>query len=136
MLIRAACERDLAAILEIQSAAPDASQWAPGDYLSYMCLVAEEEGCVVGFAVSRQVAEGEFEILNLAVAPSRRRRGVGRRLLTDILERRPGELFLEVRESNTPARRFYEQAGFGAITKRLQYYCNPVETAIVMKLHS
>ncbi len=123
-------------ILEIQSAAPEASQWNPRDYLSYECRVAVEGGEVRGFSVARQVADGEWEVLNLAVAAAFRRRGIGRQLLKNLLEGRRGEFFLEVRESNSAAREFYEQAGFRAITKRLQYYANPVETAIVMKLYS
>ena len=90
----------------------------------------------MGFIVARPVAAGEWEVLNLAVAPRVRRLGIGRQLLGDILARHAGEFFLEVRESNIPARRFYEYAGFRDITKRLQYYCNPVESAIVMKLLS
>lgn len=136
MTIRPAREDDLARILEIQSAAPEASQWPPGDYLTHDCLVAEEEASVLGFVVTRQLAPDEWEILNLAIAPESRRSGIGLLLLHDALAQRHGRFFLEVRESNTAARRFYERAGFQAITKRLQYYSNPVETAIVMKLHS
>ena len=135
MVIRAASEQDLTAIAEIQSAAPEASQWDPGDYLTFECRVAELAGEVVGFVVARPLA-GECEILNLAVAPGVRRRGIGRQLLTGILRRYPSEFFLEVRESNQAARLFYERQGFRAITKRLQYYANPVESAIVMKLYS
>lgn len=136
MIIRAAGERDLAAILEIQAAAPEASQWAPLDYLQYECMAAEQEGLVVGFLAARPLAEGEWEILNLAVAPAHRKRGIARRLLNDLLERHVGEFFLEVRQSNLAARRLYSQAGFKMITQRLQYYSNPVEPAIVMKLYS
>ena len=135
MVIRAASEQDLPAIAEIQSAAPEASQWNPGDYLTFECLVAEREGTVVGFLVARPMA-GECEILNLAIAPGVRRRGIGRQLLGDLLQRHPGEFFLEVRESNEAARQFYHRFGFRLITKRVQYYANPVESAIVMKLFS
>ena len=136
LLIRPVREMDLARIQEIQSSSPEASQWPPRDYLSYDCRVAEENGSVLGFAVSRQIAPEESEILNMAVDPSRRRQGIGQHLLGDLLAQHPGQFSLEVRESNEPALRFYEQAGFRAITKRLQYYSNPVEAAIVMKLHS
>jgi ribosomal-protein-alanine N-acetyltransferase len=136
VVIRAASEQDLPAIADIQSAAPEASQWTPRDYLTYECRIAEEGSAVVGFIVARPVDSREWEILNLAVASRVRRQGIGRQLLGDTLARHPGEFFLEVRESNIPARRFYEYAGFRAITKRLQYYCNPVEAAIVMKLLS
>ena len=136
MVIRAASEQDLPAIAAIQSAAPEASQWSPRDYLTYECRVAEVETGVVGFLVARGVADHEWEILNLAVAPEVRRQGIGRQLLGDILARHSGEFFLEVRESNMPARQFYEYAGFRVITRRLQYYSNPEESAIVMKLLS
>lgn len=136
MLIRAAREEDLTAIEEIQSASPEASQWTPRDYLAYECRIAEEAGAVVGFSVTRQVAAEEWEILNLAVAPSARRNGLGSRLLEEILSRCRGDVFLEVRASNGAARKLYENTGFRTITERLQYYYNPIETGIVMKLHS
>src|SRR5437588_692310 len=97
---------DLPAIAEIQSAVPEASQWNPGDYLSFECRVAERDSTIVGFVVARAVAEREWEILNLAVASGARRQGIARQLLGDVLGRHPGEVFLEVRESNTAARRF------------------------------
>jgi ribosomal-protein-alanine N-acetyltransferase len=134
--IRAAGERDLVGIAEIQAAAPEASQWNPGDYLGYDCRVAEQAGRVVGFLVSRRLAGGESEILNLAVAPDARRQGIGRQLWAAYLAGNPGEVFLEVRESNEAARRFYERLGFELVTKRLQYYSNPAESAIVMKHYS
>lgn len=136
MIVRAATEADLPAIAEIQASAPEASQWSPRDYLAYDCRVAERDNLVLGFLVVRSVAEREWEILNLAVASGVRRQGVGRKLLTDLLAMHSGEFYLEVRESNKPARLFYAQVGFKMITKRLQYYANPPDAAIVMKLYS
>jgi ribosomal-protein-alanine N-acetyltransferase len=136
VVIRPATEQDLPAISDIQASAPEASQWDPRDYLAYECRVAERDNLVLGFLVVRAVAEGEWEILNLAVAPGVRRQGIGRQLLSHALERHTGQCFLEVRESNEAARRFYERLGFKEVTKRLQYYSNPPETAIVMKLYS
>jgi ribosomal-protein-alanine acetyltransferase len=136
VIVRAATEADLPAIAGIQASAPQASQWSPRDYLAYDCRVAERDGLVLGFLVARATAEPEWEILNLAVAPTFRRQGVGLLLLSGLLARHSGEFFLEVRESNQAARRFYEQLGFKTVAKRLQYYSNPPETAIVMKLYS
>ena len=124
------------AISEIQASTPEASQWKPSDYLAYECFVAEQDNLVLGFLVVRAVIQGEWEILNLAVAPGSRRQGIGRQLLRNAVERNRGECFLEVRESNEPARRFYERLGFKTVTKRLRYYSNPPEAAIVMKLYS
>ena len=104
-MIRRAATADLPAIREIQNASPDAAQWDPGGYEVY---VADVDGRVVGFLVSRAVAAEEFEILNLAVAPEYRRRGVGRELLGALLQNVRGDVFLEVRESNQAARKFYQ----------------------------
>ena len=136
MVIRAATEQDLPAISEIQASTAEAAHWNPRDYLTYECRVAERDGLVLGFLVVRAVAERDWEILNLAVAPAVRRQGIGRQLLSDALERHAGECFLEVRESNEAARQFYKGFGFKPITERLRYYSNPPETAIVMKLYS
>ena len=76
MKVRAATPEDLAAIAEIQALSPEASQWEPESYLNYDCTVATGKR-VIGFLVTRQTAPGEREILNLAVDPSQRRRGVG-----------------------------------------------------------
>jgi ribosomal-protein-alanine N-acetyltransferase len=135
VITRAATEDDLPAILQIQESALDAAQWDPRDYLAYECLVAENGAAIVGFLVAR-AAGPESEILNLAVAPGFRRQGIGRQLLSDFGTRHPGDLFLEVRESNEAARRFYERLGFAVVIKRLRYYDNPPDSAIVMKLHS
>lgn len=134
--VRAASEKDVPAIAAIQTDAPEASQWNPADYLAYDCRVAESGGAVVGFVVARAVASSEWEILNLAVAVTSRRQGVGRSLLGDILAQRPIEIYLEVSESNTTARSFYEALGFRLVTTRLQYYADSGEAAIVMKLYS
>ena len=96
--------RDLPAVARIQATCPEASQWMPLDYLAHAAVVATEKGRVAGFAVARQVAPDEYEILNMAVDPAVRRRGVGRTLLATLL-RLPGQiLYLEVRASNTAAR--------------------------------
>ena len=136
LIVRAAAEQDLAAIALIQSLAPEASQWNPRDYLVFETRVAVRDGSVKGFIVARRVVDSEWEILNLAVAPEARRQGIGRQLLGEILSTGRGSFYLEVRESNTAARQFYERAGFMVVTKRLRYYSNPEETAIVMNFHS
>ena len=134
--IRAGCPEDLDAIARIQAAAPEASQWNPADYLAYDFAVALSDGRVAGFLVSRRVADAEIEILNLAVDPACRRQGIGRRLLDRIRLQRGTTTFLEVRESNSGARAFYETLGFQVVTLRPAYYPNSCEGAIVMKFHS
>lgn len=133
MTIRHARPDDAAAIAHIQSESPEASQWDPA---GYDVTVAELDGRVVGFLVTREVAAGEIEILNLGVAPSQRRAGIARALVEPLLKRVPCDVFLEVRESNSTAREFYQTLGFQELSRRQNYYENPPEAAIVMKFHS
>jgi ribosomal-protein-alanine N-acetyltransferase len=127
---------DLVSIAQIQFASPEASQWAVTEYLKYDLIVAVCDGRIAGFAVARRLAEGEGELLNLAVDPAFRRRGIGRRLVAEVASGHPGLLWLEVRESNTGARKFYESLGFCATGRRPDYYPESGEGAIVMNVHS
>src|SRR5215467_7329734 len=135
MQIRRGRPEDLPAIAAIQSASPEASQWNPADYLDYDLRVAEFPEGVAGFLVVRMVGD-EAEILNLAVAPDFRRRGVARTLLRSLLEVYSGAVFLEVRESNRAARNIYQTIGFKEVSRRENYYDFPPEAAIVLKFHS
>lgn len=80
---------------------------------------------MAGFILSRLV-EDEAEILSVAVAGSRQRRGLARNLLTLHLRRLAGlgarAVFLEVDEQNTAAIRLYDRAGFRQISRRPNYY--------------
>ena len=134
--IRPARLADLAAIDAIQAASPEASQWTPTDYLKHDCRVCELNSCVAGFLVTREVAPGESEILNMAVDPAERRTGIARKLLADALARVKGAWFLEVRASNTAAIRLYESAGFTRAGERKNYYHEPAEDGIVMRFFS
>jgi ribosomal-protein-alanine N-acetyltransferase len=127
---------DLDAVAAIQQASPGAAGWMVADYLEQEFLVALQGNRIVGFLVTRTLVAGEREILNLAVAPDFRRKGVARALLDRALEAFCGEVFLEVRESNGVAKKFYKSLGFKELSKRKGYYDNPPETAIVMKFHS
>ena len=129
-MIRAGAASDLERIEAIQRASPEASQWTVSDYLYYSFVVAEVDGVVAGFAVWRGVDVEEWELLNIAVGPAFRGRGLGRALI-DVLP--AGRVFLEVRESNANARRLYEQCGFAVIGKRRKYYQHPAEDGIVLE---
>ena len=134
--IRPATPADLSAVARIQARCAEASQWDPADYLQHDFSVALAEDRVAGFLVARKVAAGESEILNLAVDPEYRRRGIGRALIRDLVARHTGSVFLEVRESNRAAGEFYESLGFQVVSVRPRYYEAPPESAIVMKFHS
>ncbi len=134
--IRAAEKSDIPAISVIQATAQEASQWQASDYLTYDCRVAVLGGLVAGFVVSRRVADKEREVLNIAVHPDFRRLRIATELLRSEMKRFPGALFLEVRESNAPARRLYERLGFEPVGSRPGYYDDPPETGIVMRIFS
>lgn len=81
----------------------------------------------VGFSLSRIIA-GEAELLLLAVAPASQRRGAGRRLLDQFLDRARADgakrVHLEVRDGN-PAIAMYRDAGFKPAGRRRNYYRGP-----------
>jgi [ribosomal protein S18]-alanine N-acetyltransferase len=144
VIVRAMEPRDIDAALAIQAASPEIAQWNASDYdLSarpgILGLIAEqpEDRRFAGFLVARQVLD-ECEILNLAVAPASRRRGVATSLLRALLEsatrRGTAAIYLEVRASNAAARAFYERNGFREIARRTNYYNFPIEDALVLEL--
>ena len=134
--IRLGVAEDLEAVAFIQASSPGAAKWDVTDYLDHVLLVAEERNRILGFLVWRKVAGDEGEVLNLAVVPEFRRRGVARELLTEAFRTFKGDIFLEVRESNEVAQKSYESLGFKEVSRRVGYYDLPSETAIVMKFHS
>jgi ribosomal-protein-alanine N-acetyltransferase len=77
-----------------------------------------------------------IEILNVAVDPPCRRRGVARSLIQQLLANYRGTVWLEVRQSNSAARQLYHALGFQVNSVRENYYNAPPDSAIVMKLHS
>lgn len=106
-------------------------------------VVAEDPGggengpgkAIVGYACWWEVKD-ECHITNVTVSPEARRRGVGKFLLTEIIEdaRRRGAVraTLEVRMSNKAALSLYEQFGFIAVAMRPRYYPDNGEDAMVM----
>jgi [ribosomal protein S18]-alanine N-acetyltransferase len=80
----------------------------------------------------------ELRMMNLAVAPHVRHRGIGRWLLQQALtmgrEQGARRALLEVRVSNQPAVALYERVGFSRSGVRTKYYTNPIEDAVLMEL--
>jgi ribosomal-protein-alanine acetyltransferase len=136
LVVRPAGEEDLFEIERIRQASPEAVAWETRSYLHYDCSVAEVGGRVVGFAVTRKLAHGESEILNLAVDPAFRRHGVATSLLREAMAASPGTWFLEVRESNAAARKLYDKFGFHEVARRPGYYRDSSEDAVVMRMQS
>ena len=99
-------------------------------------LVAEEEGQVAGY-IGSQTCGDESDMMNVAVHPDFRRRGIAEALvdgLTEELKKVESRcLTLEVRASNVPAIALYEKLGFSEIGRRKNYYRNPREDALIMR---
>jgi len=131
--VRPGTGRDSAAIARLQALAPEAAQWPLGDYSGSSLLIALIGDTPAGFCSWRQTAADEAELLNLAVDPAFRRRGVGRALLAALETAASGTIFLEVAENNTPARVLYRSAGWEEVALRKGYYDHGKINGIVMK---
>jgi ribosomal-protein-alanine N-acetyltransferase len=92
---------------------------------------------LIGYVVTWVVVD-EADLSNLAVSPGWRGRGVGRRLLVSALARVAAAgartVYLEVRESNVVALRLYDSRGFVVVGRRSDYYRNPVEDALILRV--
>ena len=99
-------------------------------------LVALEGDRVVGY-VGSQTVVGETDMMNVAVHPDFRRRGVAEALILALVEELKVMdshcLTLEVRASNAPAIALYEKMGFSQIGLRKNYYRNPREDALILR---
>ncbi len=89
------------------------------------CFVIERADRIMGHGILSSGA-GEAHVLNLCVHPDAQGCGLGRRLLTHLLEtaaqKSVNVVFLEVRASNQSARALYESAGFNEMGLRRNYY--------------
>ncbi|MFL5576520.1 MAG: ribosomal protein S18-alanine N-acetyltransferase [Gemmatimonadaceae bacterium] len=153
-LIRLATRADLARVYEIERAS-FSDPWTRDSFASLLAnprvyfAVAERGGAraagaraardadVVGYVVAWLVVD-EAEIANIAVSPDARGDGIGARLLDAALGvavgRGAATAYLEVRESNAPARALYASRGFSPVGRRRNYYRRPVEDALVLRL--
>ena len=99
-------------------------------------LVALEGHEVVGYIGSQTVMD-ESDMMNVAVHPDHRRRGIGQQLICELtqrlVERGSVSLTLEVRASNEPAKQMYEKLGFALAGRRPNYYRNPKEDALILR---
>lgn len=132
-------------MMAVAKHAATAAHWFPGQYESLfsghgarrMVLISEEEAGLRGFLVARAV-DREWEIENVVVGVEFLRRGIASELMRTLIQRAETEavsaIFLEVRESNLPARRLYEKHGFREVGRRRAYYTDPVEDSILYTL--
>ena len=101
-------------------------------------LTARYQGRVVGYVFSVSMRK-MVHLLNLAVHPEFRRRGIGRRLLSEIISfarsTRKSYVFLEVRTSNDSARKLYASMGVSPVLTWRRYYSDTGDDAAVMVKH-
>ena len=99
-------------------------------------LVALDGETVAGYVGSQTVLD-ETDMMNIAVHPDFRRKGVARGLILALIgelkQRGSHCLTLEVRASNAPARTLYESLGFAHVGTRRNYYQNPKEDALILR---
>lgn len=128
-IVRVMSQSDVVEVLEIENETYD-FPWSAGIFrdcllAGYTALVLDLDGEVVGYGVM-SVAAGEAHLLNICVARSLRRQGIGNRLLREMLMHAQGfraeRVFLEVRPSNSPALELYFKAGFTTLGVRQRYY--------------
>ena len=106
---------------------------------SIMLLVRSGSGKAAGFIIGRIIhVESGAEIYNIGVTETFRGQGVGKILLDEFLKRArqatAEKIWLEVRSLNAVAIAFYERNGFKAYSRRIKFYSNPVDDALLMEL--
>lgn len=102
-----------------------------------VALVMSDADDTVAYFLAREIL-GTAEVLNLAVVPEYRGRGLGGALLdaglAAVRSRGGTEIFLEVRASNDVAQALYASRGFRVDGRRRGYYRRPDEDALVLRL--
>lgn len=133
---------DVDAVLAIEQAV-QRFPWTRGNFADalnsgYLCRVDEtESGGIRGYAILMPVVD-EAELLSIGVAQAEQRKGLGRAMLSEMLNmaraRSMQRVFLEVRSSNVAAIALYRSAGFSQVGLRRGYYQNADgnEDALVM----
>jgi len=133
---------DVPAALAILRESPEAAMWSENSLMEGCSRgntwVAVVDGNIAGVLIA-QTAADELEILNLAIKGAQRRKGVASNLVNARLERAFAQgvrgVYLELRASNSSALAFYGNLGFQICGRRVNYYRNPAEDAILMVLH-
>ena len=141
---RVTTEHGLADVLALQTSSfsnpwsAEALKWElEHSPVSRLYVLRESTGAVAAFCACWLLVD-ELHVNSLAVAPARRRQGLGTELMRGVLARAREEgavkATLEVRRSNDAARILYERLGFAVEAIRPDYYTNPREDALILWL--
>jgi len=138
--IRPLADADIADLAEIEKEAPSA--WSTSAIAAELMqksgvqLVSSMGKTPSGWLCCR-VNGFEAELLKVTVSRKCRRKGLATRLLSylekELTEHGVNELFLEVRSSNVSAITFYLQVGFTEVGRRIRYYRQPIDDALLFK---
>jgi ribosomal-protein-alanine N-acetyltransferase len=152
--VRVAEVTDLAGVVALERVIAEAPHWAEAEYAAMVradrtvdgavrrCFfVAETEGRLLGFAVGKVIGlngEGVGELESVAVKAWARRGGVGKALCAAVADWCRGQgvtaLELEVRAGSGGAIALYAGLGFVVAGRRVGYYRDPAEDALLMRL--
>jgi ribosomal-protein-alanine N-acetyltransferase len=157
--VRPANAADVPAMMDLERQSPAAGHWSRNQYQALFAATNEKSQCfawvaeddggtqleripsaspgILAFLIAHRV-DAAWELENIVVAATARRRGIGQRLLGELIEQvrstQGSEISLEVRHSNHDARALYRKAGFQEVGLRKGYYSNPSEDAILCRL--
>ena len=139
--IRWMIRRDMPEVLDIENRSFEFA-WTEEDFIRCLrqrnCIgmVAEHDERVVGFMIY-ELHKNRLHILNFAVHPQFRRRGVARgmirKLIGKLSPQRRNRILLEIRETNLAAQLFFRETGFRAISVLREFYEDTPEDAYLMQ---
>jgi ribosomal-protein-alanine N-acetyltransferase len=133
--------RDMPQVLQIEEQSFE-FPWQEEDFVRCLrqrnCIgmVAEHHEQVAGFMVY-ELERSRLHILNFAVHPQWRRRGIGTQMAQSLIAKlspdRRSRILLEIRETNLPAQLFFRSLGFRAVSVLRGFYEDTPEDAYVMQ---
>lgn len=132
---------DIESVYQVESQC-HSHPWSKKLFLSnfgkrYFNHVMLDNDNVIGYFVTSSVA-GEVTLMNIAIAPSKQGKGLGKLLLQFLIDlsrqKQEQEIWLEVRASNSSALSLYDKLGFVEVDRRKDYYPCEIgrEDAIIM----
>ncbi|MDD5656627.1 MAG: ribosomal protein S18-alanine N-acetyltransferase [Elusimicrobia bacterium] len=139
MSVRPAAPADLGAVRAAAEACAFSARWSREDYGRELAraeswLLVWDEGGIKGFILCRRVLD-EAQILDVAVRPPDRGRGIATALLEALARRARqagcAKLSLEVDERNLAALALYRKAGYGVVGRRRKFYNNAFDAVLM-----